>query len=186
MAKEIDLNRRVNGVDLDDRSAESIRGDIAATRENIADTVDKLTDRVQETLDWRSYVERHPYAAVGVAAGAGLLLSGMFKKQRKNPTERMLEALAESVEDTTDRLRGAISFLPRGGLRPGNAVKAAVVGLLARKASEYFEERLSRPAQTTVFGDDDRRHAAAAGLQPQYEQQDISRRNHGTDDERFS
>jgi hypothetical protein len=170
MAKEIDLSRRLQVTEPDDRSAESIRGDIAATRETIADTVDKLTDRVQETLDWRSYVERHPYASVGVVAGAGLLLAGMFKKRRKSPTERMLEALAESVEDTTDRLRGAIGFLPRGGMRPGNAVKAAVVGLLARKASELVEERLSRPAQTKVIGDDDRRHAAAAGLQSQFEQ----------------
>jgi len=183
MAKEIDLGQRA--LDSNElRSAESIRDDIAATREDISATVDKLTDRVHESLDWRSYVERHPLAAIGVVAGAGLLVSGLARK-RSTPTERILKALADSVEDTTGRLRGTLSLLPSSGLRPGGAVKAAVVGLLARKASEYVEERLNQPRRPRQIGEDDRRHIVAAESDPHFEQQG-SRRNHGTDDELYS
>jgi ElaB/YqjD/DUF883 family membrane-anchored ribosome-binding protein len=185
MVKETDLNHRSLDASSDERTAANIRGDIAATRDNIADTVDKLTDRVQETLDWRSYVERHPYAAIGVAAGAGLVAAGLFKK-RKSPTDRLLDALADSVEDTTGRLRGALSFLPRTGGGPSGAVKAAVVGLLARKATELVQDHFNRPNQARYIGEDDRRHAAVSDVRSEYEHQDTTRRNHGTDDERFS
>jgi ElaB/YqjD/DUF883 family membrane-anchored ribosome-binding protein len=184
MAKEVNVIRRDQEAD-EGRSADRIRDDIAATRDDIAVTVDKLTDRVQETLDWKSYVERHPLAAIGVAAGAGLLISGVVRK-RSTPTERILKALADSVEDTTGRVRGTLSLLPGSGMRPQNAVKAALIGLLARKASEYVEEHFAQPRPKRQFGEDDRRHVVAAETQPQYEQQGSIRRNHGTDDEQFS
>lgn len=184
MAKEIDVMRH-SGDSVDERSAGSIRDDIATTRGDIAETVDKLTDRVQESLDWRSYVERHPFAAIGVAAGAGLLISGVLRK-RTSPTERILKALADSVEDTTGRVRGTLSVLPGSGLRPGGAIKAAVVGLLARKASEFVEERFNKPRPVRQIGEDDRKHAAAAEAQPKNEHQGSIRRNHGLDDETLS
>lgn len=43
-----------------DRSAVAIRQDIAAKRESISETVDKLGDRIHETLDWREYVAEYP------------------------------------------------------------------------------------------------------------------------------
>ena len=57
-----------------DRSAVAIRGDIAAKRESISETVDKLGERIQETFDWHEYVAEYPGVALGLAAGAGFLL----------------------------------------------------------------------------------------------------------------
>jgi hypothetical protein len=161
MAKEIDVTHRKYEEPADGRTAENIRGDIAATRENISETVDRLTDRVQETFDWRSYVQRYPVVAVGAAAGAGLLLSAAFRR-RRSPQDRIVEALAESVEDATARLRGAMSIIPRAGVGPGGAVKAAVIGLLARKATQLVEEKLNRRDSGREPGEDDRRHAIDA------------------------
>lgn len=158
MAKETDVMRREYAEAPNERTAEDIRDDIALTRGHITDTVDKLTDRVQETFDWRSYVRRYPLAAVGAAAGTGILLSAAFRR-RRSPQDRIVKALAESVEDATARVRGAMSILPRSGGGPGGAVKAAVVGLLARKAAQLVEERFSGAGSNQHIGDDDRRHA---------------------------
>ena len=69
-----------------ERSAEEIRQDIAAKRESITETVDRLSDRFHQTFDWRTYVNNYPVVALGVAAGLGLLVSGIFKP-RPTPTE---------------------------------------------------------------------------------------------------
>ncbi len=65
------------------RSPEEIRKTIEATRESISETVDKLGDRLQETLDWRAYIRRRPYLAIGAAAGLGLLFSAMLPRARR-------------------------------------------------------------------------------------------------------
>src|SRR5215471_16321866 len=64
------------------RSAEEIRQDIAARRESITDAVDRLSDRFQQTLDWKAYVSEHPLAALGVAAGVGFLAARIFNPVR--------------------------------------------------------------------------------------------------------
>src|SRR5215831_15783704 len=75
-----------------ERSAEEIRQDIAARRESITDAVDRLSDRFQQTLDWKAYVSNHPMAALGVAAGLGFLAARIFKP-RQSASERIKDAL---------------------------------------------------------------------------------------------
>lgn len=118
------------------RSAHEIRQDIAATRDSITDTVDRLNDRFHETLDWRTYVARYPMIAIGVATGLGLLASAIFKP-RPTPFERMKEALADSVEDFTDNLRSQFDGVVK---KPGlsQTVKAAATGLAVKAASDYL------------------------------------------------
>lgn len=60
-----------------ERSVEEIRREIEARRDSITDTVDKLGDRIEQSLDWREHVGRHPYVSMGVAAGLGLLIGRM-------------------------------------------------------------------------------------------------------------
>src|SRR5262245_19936041 len=62
-----------------ERSAEEIRQDIVARRESITDAVDRLSDRFQQTFDWRAYVSDYPLAALGVAAGLGFLAARIIK-----------------------------------------------------------------------------------------------------------
>src|ERR1700686_2177980 len=86
-----------------DRSAEAIRQDIAATRETISETVDKLGERIHETFDWREYIAQYPAVALGVAAGLGFMVAGIFKR-KPTPQERIMEAVAELTEDMSDRV----------------------------------------------------------------------------------
>lgn len=122
-----------------ERSAEDIRHDIEARRESITETVDRLSDRFQETFDWRTYVARYPLVAVGLAAGLGLLVSGIFKP-RPSPAERIQEAFADGFEDFADRVRSQFHGVIQ---KPGmtQTVKAAATGYLVKAATEYLKDR---------------------------------------------
>jgi hypothetical protein len=127
----------------EERSAEEIRQDIAAKRDTISETVDRLGERIHQTLDWREYVADHPYVALGAAAGLGLLLSGIFKP-RPTPRERIMSALAESAEDLADRFRGALSDLPlERKTGPGRTVKAAATAMITKAAVDFIKNRLT-------------------------------------------
>jgi ElaB/YqjD/DUF883 family membrane-anchored ribosome-binding protein len=120
-------------------SAEELRHNIAARREVIADTVDKLSERVHQTLDWREYVVERPLVSVGIAAGLGLLLAGKIFKSRPTPRERILDAVSETIEDLTDRLRGQFDQLPlKRSAGPGRTVKAAATGVITKAITDYI------------------------------------------------
>lgn len=129
-----------------ERSAEEIRQDIAARRESITETVDRLSDRFQETFDWRTYVSNYPVAAVGVAAGLGFLAAGIFK-HRPTPVERMKEALADCFEDFTDRARSQMDTVTTRKPDLRQTVKAAAMGLLVKAATDYLRNQISMDRQ---------------------------------------
>lgn len=137
-----------------DRSADTIRHDIAAKRESISETVDKLGDRIQETFDWHEYVAEYPVVALGLAAGAGFLLAGVFKR-KPTPQERIHEAVAELTEDLTDRVGGVMAGVIQKKMFSGRTVKAAATTMIARAAMDFLKSRLagamagtnSRPGQ---------------------------------------
>jgi len=144
MAERTDLSTRARTEGMTaERSAEEIRQDIAAKRETITETVDRLGERIHQTLDWREYIADYPYVALGAAAGLGFLLSGIFKP-RPTPRERILEAVAETFEDFTDRLRdtvhdamGDLPLKKKSG--PGKTVKAAITAMLTKAAVDYVK-----------------------------------------------
>jgi hypothetical protein len=57
----------------DPRDAPAIRAGIERARQDIEQSVDALRANVEDTLNWRSFVRRHP---AGTLAGA--LLAGLF------------------------------------------------------------------------------------------------------------
>jgi ElaB/YqjD/DUF883 family membrane-anchored ribosome-binding protein len=124
-----------------ERSAEDIRRDIASTRDSITETVDQLSNRFEQKLDWRTYVSDHPLAALGVAAGIGFLASGLLR-HRSSPTHRVTGALADAVEDLTDRFRYQLDGLglKRSGLK--TTIRAAATGAIARAATAYLRNRV--------------------------------------------
>ena len=131
------------------RSAREIRQDIAAKREAISETVDRLGERINESLDWRSYVVEHPYVTIGVAAGAGFLLSGLFKP-RPSPRDRIIDAVAETVEDITDRVRENLDdVIRKNNSGFGHTLKTAVTAMVSAHAVEFLKrkasEKLSQP-----------------------------------------
>jgi ElaB/YqjD/DUF883 family membrane-anchored ribosome-binding protein len=124
-----------------ERSAEEIRRDIASRRESISETVDQLSNRFEQKLDWRTYVSDHPLAALGVAAGIGFLASGLLRHRRAS-THRVTDALADAVEDLTDRFRYQLDGL--GLKRPGlkSTIKTAAAGAIAKAATAYLRNRI--------------------------------------------
>lgn len=167
MAERTDLASRTQD-NAPERSAEDIRHDIAAKRETISETVDKLGERIQETLDWREYIAQYPFVALGVAAAAGCLVAGMFPKSRPTPQERISDAVAEMVEDVTDRLRGSLKdVIPGKGIGPGKTVKAAATAALSKAALDYAQKRLKGVFPGSV--QESRTHSTNQPSAPAYE-----------------
>jgi len=123
-----------------ERSAREIRQDIAARRESISDTVDRLSDRFQKTLDWRTYAANYPFVALGIAAGAGYLVARMFKP-KPSPKERIMDAVAESIEELRGRLSDQIDFLPQNKFGAGKTVKAAITAVVTKAAADYVKNK---------------------------------------------
>src|SRR3954470_22604521 len=124
MAERSNLATQRIADDADDRSAREIRQDIAAKRETISETVDKLGERIHETLDWREYVAEYPVVALGLAAGAGFVVSGIFKRN-PSPQERIFDAVADLTENMTDRVGGVMAGVIQKKLISSTTVKAA-------------------------------------------------------------
>jgi ElaB/YqjD/DUF883 family membrane-anchored ribosome-binding protein len=133
------------------RSAEEIRQDIAAKRESISQTVDQLGDKLQQKLDWREQVARHPFVALGAAAAVGVVVSGAFK-HRPTPRERMMDAVAETIEDFTDDVRNSVTslFLKTAG---PSFLRSAIAGILTKavvdvlKNKPWSEDRSEPPVE---------------------------------------
>ena len=121
------------------RSAEEIRQDIAAKRDSISETVDRLGDHIQRKLDWREQVGQHPYMALGVAAAVGVLISGAFK-HRPTPRERIMDALAETIEDFTDDVRHSVTSLFLRTAGP-SFLRSAIAGVLTKAVVQAFKSR---------------------------------------------
>lgn len=52
-----------------------IERDIEASRDRLRQNLQALESKVKETTNWRTYVDRYPLAAVGVAVGCGVVLA---------------------------------------------------------------------------------------------------------------
>ncbi|HKX30961.1 MAG TPA: DUF3618 domain-containing protein [Blastocatellia bacterium] len=128
-----------------ERSPDEIRQQIAATRESITQTVDRLSDRVHAAFDWHTYVANHPLVAVGAAACVGILVSGFFRR-RPTPGERIADAVAETIEDVSERFRERLDVVGVG--RPGlrEALGAAATGLVVKAATELVRNKLAQAA----------------------------------------
>ncbi len=81
-----------------ERSPEELRQEIEAKKEAIAETINRLDLHVKRAIDWRAQVGDHPYLALGLAVVVGCLFAGVFKS-KPSPRERIMEALADGVED---------------------------------------------------------------------------------------
>jgi hypothetical protein len=131
-----------------ERSAEDIRQDIAARRESITDTVDRLSDRFQQTLDWKAYVSDYPLPALGVAAGLGFLaasLAARIIKPRPSAGKRIKDALAYGIEDLAGRFHHQLGNVAphRSGSGLGRTVKAALAGLVTKAATGYLQNKFA-------------------------------------------
>lgn len=147
MAERTNLATQRITDDADDRSAREIRQDIAAKRETITETVDKLGERIHQTLDWREYVAEYPGIALGLVAGVGFLVSGIFKRE-PTPQERIMDAVADIAEDLTDRISDVAGDVIKRKLVSGKTVKAAVFAMVTKAAVDFAKQK----ALTAITG----------------------------------
>jgi ElaB/YqjD/DUF883 family membrane-anchored ribosome-binding protein len=140
MAERSNLATQRGADDADDRSAHAIRQDIAAKRETISETVDKLGERIHQTLDWREYVADYPAVALGIAAGIGFMVSGIFKRE-PSPQERIMDAVADITDDLTDRISSVAGDVIKRKMVSGKTVKAAVVAMVTKAAMDFAKEK---------------------------------------------
>lgn len=135
------IQQRVEG-ETPDRSARAIRQDIVAKRESISETVDKIGERIHGTFDWHEYVTQYPAVVLGLAAGAGFLIAGMFKR-RPTPQERILDAVAELTEEMGDRVGDVLSGVIQKKVFSSRTVKAAATAMIAKAAVGYVKNRVA-------------------------------------------
>jgi ElaB/YqjD/DUF883 family membrane-anchored ribosome-binding protein len=143
MAERTNLATQRRADETEERSAHEIRQDIAAKRETISETVDKLGERIHDTFDWRVYIADYPMVALGLAAGVGFLISGIFKRN-PTPQERIMDALAEMTEDLTDRVSGVASDVIKKKMISGisgKTVKAAVTATVTKAALDFAKKK---------------------------------------------
>jgi len=127
-------------------SQEDLRQEIKDKKVAIAETLNRLDQRVHRATDWRAQVGDHPYLALGVAVSVGCLFSGIFRS-KPNPQERIMEALAEGVEDIADQVRDRIDSHFRWPAR-GGVLKATVAAWAAKAATVYLSNKLSGVSKT--------------------------------------
>jgi len=128
-----------------ERSPVELRQEIQDRKEAIAETLHRLDQRAHRAFDWRAQAGDHPYLALGLAVSVGCLLSGIFKR-KPSPRERIMEALAEGVEDIADQVRDRIgSQFNQPAI--GGALKATAVALAAKAATTYLSNKLSNASK---------------------------------------
>lgn len=125
-----------------DRTPEEIRQEIFNHREAISDTINRLDDRIQEVIDWRTYVADHPYIALGLAAGVGCMVANFFKP-KPSPQERIMDALADGFEDVFYQARHRFgNVLETAAPRRASAIQAALLGFAAQAATNYLRGKV--------------------------------------------
>jgi hypothetical protein len=121
------------------RTADEIRKDIASKRESISEAVGQLGEKIQDTFDWRGYVIRHPYAAVGVAAGAGLVVGGLIRR-RQTPLERIKDAISDATSDAAREFQKSLGrFAARTGAHA--RAKNTLSGIVTKAVSNFIHSR---------------------------------------------
>lgn len=139
MAERTNLATQRGVDDADERSAREIREDIAAKRETISETVDKLSERIHDTFDWHKYVTEYPVVALGLAAGAGFLVAGIFKRE-PTPQERIMDAIADITEDLTDRLGSVAGDLVKKKVMK-KTFKAAITTMVTKAVIDFAKQK---------------------------------------------
>jgi ElaB/YqjD/DUF883 family membrane-anchored ribosome-binding protein len=138
---EVAVRKRIFDERAPDRDAQSIRDDIAAKRDTITETVDRLSEQIQDRLDWRTHVADRPLAAVGIAALGGFLVAGLIAGRRRSSADRLLDAVADTVEDVTSTFRDRMHQSLASGRDTGRTIAVAAASVLSRAAIESIARR---------------------------------------------
>lgn len=147
-----------------ERSAEEIQQNIVAKEQEISESVKEISERIQQKLDWREYVGRTPFMALGIAAGLGILASAMVPR-RATGIKRIMGTVGEEVGD---RISGILSGVGRTavGLSLWSIASTLAMGVARRAVSrailgEGFRENPSLQSDSATGQEAVQRRMAA-------------------------
>jgi len=128
------LVAHANGSDIqkDTRTAEQIREAMAARRHRISSMVTEIDSRVQQAVDWRGHVSRHPLAAAGIFAALGAATGVLLRKPRRTPLERATSTVVEAVQHARSRIDETQPLVP-----------GALASAIAKATVHFFWDRVS-------------------------------------------
>lgn len=131
-----------------DREMEQMQERLRARGRSVAGVVDALGGEIREAADWRTHVARHPYWALGAAAGVGLL-AAVFVRGRRAPEPRLLDAAAGTLEAFAGRLRDSAGSRSRVSRVGAAGLVRSVVGVCVSRA---LRQRLAARARRLTAG----------------------------------
>lgn len=90
---------------------QQMRDHIEATRDELGRNIGQLEDKVKRTFDWRSQFAERPLVSIGVAFGAGVLISTLIPpRSSASSAPRSLSdgPVAKKVSKEWENIKGAI------------------------------------------------------------------------------
>jgi ElaB/YqjD/DUF883 family membrane-anchored ribosome-binding protein len=69
-------------------TSDQIQRHIQRTREDLNENIIEIQRKVKSAVDWRSQLEEHPLTMIGVAFGAGVVLSALMPARGGNRRRR--------------------------------------------------------------------------------------------------
>ena len=124
-------------------SSDELERHIEDIKHDLKDNFGELEDKVKSAVDWRAQFEEHPGTMLALAFSGGVLLSALLPRARS--PRRAVQDSNGNAE--TIRSEPSFSARPRGenekarsGSTAWNALKGAMIGAVAGKASEFIEE----------------------------------------------
>jgi hypothetical protein len=109
--------------------AERIERHIEQQRSEVRDNMLELKQKVRRSVDWRAQVDERPLAMVGLAFGAGFLVSAFLGGRSQPDFNRMSSADYRPSGEPSHS--GTLEIL-----------KGAVIGLASAKLKDFVEELL--------------------------------------------
>jgi hypothetical protein len=143
-------------------STDRLRRDIDTTRASITGTVGELRQKVGESMQWQTYVERHPTPLLVGAAVVGLLVGRRLARRfagdgqkwtvggESNPAAPVLSS-ARFVTVTPDRLGAVTASWQRLGSRV-EALANRVIDEVAEAAERIVVPALVHGVETLLEG----------------------------------
>jgi hypothetical protein len=119
----------------------AIRRLIDAERQALDHTLDRLNERVRETLDWREHATRHRGKLLAAAGGAAMLAAWRWRRHR-SPADRAAAVVADSARQVADQLCETVSNLGTFvsvRRRLPRAILVPLAGFAARAVAKWWD-----------------------------------------------
>lgn len=124
-------------------TSDQIQQHIQQTRLELNENINELQQKVKSTMDWRTQFEEHPLALMGLALGAGVVLSvllpshnGRYRSRRLRSDSDVSGVDAARYSSAPSRRRYSMS---RSTQETWDSLKGALAGVATSRLSQYLD-----------------------------------------------